>query len=340
MRAALLHEPNSPLKIEEIDMPEISSDEVLVQIKACGICHGDVYLVKGERKPSKWPIVPGHEASGIIVEKGDNVTDFGIGDRVVLYPLLTCNRCSYCLQGRENLCINARSIGKDVDGAFAEYIKIPQNNVFKLGNSISFEEGGILTDALATPFHAINRANIKMGDTVVIFGLGGLGMSALQILNLLNVEIIAVEISERKLEIAEEFGISEGINPRKVDVVRKIKELTGKGADVAIELVGSPVTMEQAIQSVKLGGRVVIVGYTTKSFSLEPYYLMGKEIEIIGSRWSLRSDLIKLIELAEKGMIDPGRIITHKFHLEDINEGIRILEEQIGDPIRVVLTML
>jgi len=186
MMAARLHEVKRPLKIEEIDIPSPGPGEALVEMKACGICATDVHTaLEWDRfPPHTTPITVGApNPSGVIKELGDGVRGWKQGDRVAIYPQITCGTCPQCREGRDGICINTRVLGMHRDGAFADYIMIPVKNLVKIPDNVSFMEAAILTDAGATPFHAVTkRGRVKPGETVAIFGCGGLGMNAVQFL--------------------------------------------------------------------------------------------------------------------------------------------------------------
>lgn len=338
MKAAMFYNPNEPLIIEDIMDPKIDSTEVLVAVKVCGICHTDVAIIKGIYPPRKKPpLILGHEIAGEVVEVGSEVKKFRVGDRVVVQSSISCGNCYFCLIGRDNICNKVKAIGIDLNGGYAEYISVPERNLFKLPKKISYEEGAIISDALSTPYHAVSVAKLKMGATVVIYGAGGLGLNAVQIATKLRgANVIAVDIDNYKLKLAQKFGASQLVNAKEEDPVEKVKTLTkGLGADCALEFIGLPITYTQAVRSVMRGGKVIIIGASIENFSIEPFRLFKEEIEIIGSYTALKSEFPILIDLISEGKLDVKEIITNTVTLTNINHGIEIMGKKNENLIRV-----
>ena len=231
-------------------------------------------------------------------------------------------------------------IGKDIDGGFAEYIKVPASNVLKIPHSLPFEQACILGCAVSTAYHALKRGRICEGETVVIFGVGGLGLHAISLAKIFKAKkVVAVDISDEKLQLAKRFGADEIANPVTGNSTLQIGDVTGgKLADLVLDFVGAPETIEEEIHCVGKGGRLVLVGISEGSIGISPYKtIIGKEMEIVGVNDHLKSELAELIGLVTSGKIDLSKSITHRVHLDDVNSGFEILEERIGDPVRVVV---
>ena len=266
MKAAVFYEKGVPLKIEEIPVPEIEEDEILVKVAGCGICQSDMeYIDLGVPTMKSPPIILGHEAAGYIHEVGRAVTEFKVGDPVLLGNIIPCGKCRYCRDGRDNICENWKMLGNHIDGAYAEYIKVPAKDAFLLPPEISPEDGCIIADAVSTPFHAVkDRSGLRPGDVAVVFGCGGLGINCVQIAAAIGAHVIAVDFnipimaghSKTKLEMARELGASETIDAEKgeKEVVKEIRRLTGGGADVAFEMIGRPETISEAYSAIRPGG--------------------------------------------------------------------------------------
>jgi propanol-preferring alcohol dehydrogenase len=342
MRAVRLHRIGEELKMDCIPVPQIGPNEVLVDIKASGICGSDLHFRNGVSPVGKLPITLGHEIAGVIAEVGNRVEGIGEGDRVCVHYPITCGDCIFCNMGRENFCERYQMIGKHVDGGFAEYIKVPARNVVKLPKSIPFDQGAIIGCAVSTAFHALRRARINEGDVTVIYGIGGVGLHAVQLASRIfgAGRLIAVDVSKEKLEMAKKLGADEVIDVAEEDPVERIKEITdGKLADVVIELIGLKKTIEKAMDCLGKGGRMVIVGIGPEDIQVSPYKtIIGKEMEIIGSNDHLRQEVVQLIELVRSGKIDLSASVTHRSSLDEVNRGMEILERKIGNPIRVVVT--
>ena len=333
MKAVVFHGAKAGLKIEDIPVPQIGPDQILVKVAACGVCHTDLhYIEHGVPTFKKPPIVLGHEASGIVEEVGRDVSNVTQGQRVLIPAVLTCGRCKFCRLGRENICADMKMLGNHFDGAYAEYVAVPAKDVLDLPESIPLEESSIIADAISTPYHAVkNRARVQPGDTVVVFGCGGVGINAVQMASAAGGYVIAVDINERKLQWASEFGAAETIDASQVDRVSKeVKKLTGGGADIAMEVIGNPRTIEEAFESVRVGGRLCVVGYTHEAISIVAGKIMFKELEVVGSLGCRPVDYVSLIRMVVQGKIDVKRQVTHRFKLEEISQAFEVMKEGVS----------
>ncbi len=340
MKAAVYHGPNQPLKVEEWPTPTINSNEVLLKVAACGICHTDLhYIDHGVPTFKKPPLILGHEPSGIVAQVGKDVKNFKEGDRVLLPAVLTCGTCEYCRAGRENICTTMTMFGNNVDGAYAEYVAAPGKDIFHLPNEIPLEEGSIIADAISTPFHAVkNRAEVRAGDTVVVFGCGGVGVNVVQVAAAFGGVVIAVDISDKKLEWAKKLGAIYTVNPTRVENLGKeIKKMTGGGADIAIEAIGKPQTIEAAFGTLRKGGRLVVVGYSAEDIKLSAAKIMYFEMEVRGSLGCRPVDYPKLIELCRIGKIKVKDLVTQKFPLEKINDAFDLLRNHDENALRSIV---
>ncbi len=340
MKAARLHRIGEKLSIDRVEVLKVGPDDVLVDVKASGICHSDLNYRDGMAPVRKLPIILGHEIAGVITEKGDRVKGLEKGDRVCVHYIISCGRCVFCRTNRENFCVEYQMIGKDTDGGFAEYIKVPARSIWKLPESIPFDQGSIIGCAVSTAFHALRRGRLTAGDTVMVNGIGGLGAHVLKLAKLLQAErVIAVDVSDEKLKLAKKLGADEIVNAAAEDPAERMKEITeGRLADVVVDLVGVG-TIEKAIDCVGKGGRMVLVGIGQKELRVSPYRtIIGKEMDLIGVNDHLGSELTELIQLVSSGKLDLSDSVTHRVSLDDVNSGFKILEERIGNPIRVVVT--
>src|SRR5947208_10158988 len=303
MRAVRLVQIGAPLENAKIEVPEIGLSEVLIRVGATGICHSDAHYRAGISKIDNLPVTLGHEVAGRVEKIGNKVTDVAAGDRVCVHYLVHCGSCEFCTGGFEQFCGSGQMIGKHRDGGYAEFIKVPGRNAFALPDEISFEVGATMVCSSAAALHALNKARLKPGESVAIFGFGGLGFSALQLAQTLGCsEIYVVEINPAKLASIEMLG-AVAINANAGDPVDQIREQTaGKGVDVSLELIGSATTMRQAVQCLGVLGRAALVGLTAESMSILPYpELINKEVEIIGVSDHLATELTALLEFARSG---------------------------------------
>lgn len=322
--------------------PTAGANDVLVRVKAAGICHSDAHYRAGRSPAYPLPLTLGHEVAGVVDAVGAGAVAFQPGERVCLHYLATCGRCACCRGGHEQFCPGAAMIGKHRDGGYAEFILMPARSVFHLPKEIPYEEGAIMMCSSATALHALNQARLKPGESVAVFGVGGLGISALQLARALGAgTVFAVDIQPAKLELAHSFG-AVPVNACEVNPVEHIKQLTtGRGVDVALELIGLPVTMRQAVLCLAIKGRAALAGITEKTFEIAPYHeLLNKEAEIIGVSDHLASELPLLLEWARQGKLELSRVITRTVPLEAaaINETLDGLE-QFGADVRVVITV-
>ncbi len=333
MKAAVFHGPDQPLKIEEVPTPKPGRGELLIKTAACGVCHTDLhYIDHGVPTFKKPPLILGHEPSGIVAGLGEGVTGFKEGDRILLPAVLTCGHCDFCRTGRENICLGMVMFGNNIDGAYAEYVLAPAKDTFHLPDEIPLEEGSIIADAISTPFHAVkNRAQVKPGDTVVILGCGGVGINLVQVAAAVGGSVIAVDISPEKLEWAKKLGADICINPKEDENWTKtVRKMTGGGADIAIEAIGNPSTIETAFNSLRSGGRLVVLGYTNKDISLNAGKIMYREMEIVGSLGCRPVDYPKLIELCRLGKIKVKELVTGRYPIEKINDAFDLLRNGKG----------
>ena len=340
MKAVRMVEPGKPLELQRIPIPSAGDEDVLVRVHAAGICHSDAHYRAGRSSMGTLPITLGHEVAGEIEWVGAKVMNVKAGDRVCLHYNISCGDCYYCKSGKEQFCTTGKMIGHHIDGGYAEYIAMPARNAIPLPEEISFEEGATLMCASATALHALRRGRVKEGETVAVFGVGGLGMSAIQLAKALGaVEVYAVDIKQDKLELASEYGAIP-VDASRSDAVEEIRKSTqGKGVDVALEMIGLPVTMRQTIESLGVLGRAVIVGLSHAPLEVHPYHtLIGYEAEVIGSNDHLLQELPLLIDMARRKVLDTSRVVSQRIPLEaeKINQRLDDLENYTED-VRAVI---
>ncbi len=338
MRAAVFEGPGRPLVVAEVPTPRVGPGEILVRVAACGICHTDLHYIDHSVPTFKAPpLILGHEASGTVEAVGAQVEGFTSGDRVLLPAVLTCGSCVQCRRGRENICDRMLMFGNHVDGAYAEFVVAPARDVFPLPAEIPLEEAAIIADALSTPFHAVTvRGRVQPGDWVVVYGCGGVGLNLVQIAAAAGARVIAVDLVEEKLALAATLGARETINARTVEQPpRAVRKLTDGGADVAFEAVGTPGTIAAAFDSVRRGGRLVLVGYSQAPAELNAARTMFFEMEVVGSLGCRPVDYPRLIALVQAGTLALAPLISHRLPLAEINEGLDLLRQ--GRAIRALV---
>jgi propanol-preferring alcohol dehydrogenase len=340
MKAIRLIQPGRALELQEVKVPAVGARDVLVRVKAAGVCHSDAHYRAGKSLVRPLPLTLGHEVAGVIERAGAEVAQFKAGDRVCLHYLTSCGECLYCQRGSEQFCTSGAMIGKYRDGGYAEFIVMPARSVFRLPEEVPFEQGAILMCSSATSLHALNKARLRAGESVAVFGVGGLGLSAIQLAKVFGArQVLAVDVKPGKLALAERFG-AVPVNAAEREPVAEIGRLTGgRGVDVALELIGLPLTMKQAVQSLAIQGRAALAGITNKAFEVSPYMeLLNKEAEIIGVSDHLAQELPQLLEWARCGALDLSRVITRMLPLEPkaVNDALDNLE-RFGGEGRVVI---
>jgi 2-desacetyl-2-hydroxyethyl bacteriochlorophyllide A dehydrogenase len=283
----------------------------------------------------------GHEISGVVAQVGDLVSGWRPGDRVCLHYLATCGHCPYCHQGTEQFCVSGQMIGKQRDGGYAEFIVVPARSVFPLPDAIPFEQGAVMMCSSATAFHALRKGRLAAGETVAIFGAGGLGMSAIQLARALGaLRVFAVDLDAGRLALAERLGAAP-VDAQAADPAVEIKRLNGgRGVDVALDFVGIPATLRPAIASLAPFGRAVAVGLGDQPVPIYPYQeIINREAEIIGCSDHLASEIPLLTELVRRGALDLAPVVTDVIPLDAaaINAALDRLERYGAGGVRTVI---
>lgn len=325
------------LQIRDVPVPEPAAGEVLVRVAACGICHTDLHYLDHGVPTFKSPVILGHEISGTVASLGAGVTGIREGDRVLLPAVFTCGHCRHCRSGCENICEQMKMLGNHVDGGYAEFVVAPARECFSLPQEIPLEEACLIGDAMSTPYHAVkHRAQVRLGETVAIFGCGGVGINAVQFAALAGAHVIAVDIDDRKLEFARRFGARDALNPRQFERVDKeLKKRTGGGVDVALEVIGKPETIRAAYDSLRPGGRLCVVGYLAEAVSLAFSRLMFHELSVVGSLGCRPGDYPELIGLVRAGRVQLGPLVTGRYSLAELFAGLEALRR--GDGLRGIV---
>ncbi|HET7875793.1 MAG TPA: zinc-binding dehydrogenase [Methylomirabilota bacterium] len=365
MKAAILEQVGGPLVVEDIPEPKPRHGEVLVRVAACGVCHTDLHVVKGEVK-FPLPCVLGHEISGTIEEVGAGVAGLKTGDRVVGSFIMACGRCVHCVRGRDDLCETFFALnrlkGALYDGetrlhrkngtplamysmaGLAEYAVTPATGIFPIPDGMSLHGACILGCAIPTAYGAVrHQAELEPGQTVAVIGVGGVGSNIIQIARAFGaIEVIAVDIRDEKLEAARKLGATQVVNASREDPAAQVRALTGdQGVDAAFEALGRPETVLSAFNMVRDGGRVVVVGIAagTAAVPIEITRLVRRSIRLIGSYGArMRADVPDLIRLVSSGRLDLASPITRRYRLDDADQAYGALNrgEITGRAIVVV----
>jgi alcohol dehydrogenase, propanol-preferring len=335
MHAAVVHDFERPLVLEEVAMPVAGPGEIIVRVEDSGLCHTDIHAAHGDWpiKPTP-PFTPGHEGVGIVEQVGPGVTDVVLGDRVAI-PWLgyACGTCDYCVSGWETLCLEQKNMGYSLDGSFADYVKAYGRYVVKVPDGVDPVDAAPLTCAGVTTYKAIKVAGTRPSDLVAIFGVGGLGHLAIQYAAIAGGRVIAVDLVDEKLELARELGAEFTVNAAKQDPAEFIKELGG--ADQAIALAVSPASFEQAYRSLRRGGTLVFVALPAENYIELPIFeTVLNGITVVGSIVGTRVDLREVFELHAAGKT---RVIRETRSFADVNEAIADVEAG-RVPARIVFT--
>lgn len=357
MRAAVLHEHNEPMVIEELSLPSLGDDEVRIQVGASGVCHSDVMVASGG-VPFPLPLILGHEGTGTVVEVGADVSEIKRGDQVIALFTPVCGRCFNCVNGRTNLCTFAVDIGQPSKGAladgrevqaltnlgtFAEVMTVHRTQVLKVETDIPKEQLALLGCGVTTGVGAaLNTAGVLPGSSVVVIGCGGVGQSVIQGARIAGAaRIFAVDPVALKRDAAKAFGATDVIDPAEGDLTEVIKDATGgRGADYSFEVVGRAETLLQAFNAARPGGTVVLVGFAPAGadVSLPLLQLMIEEKALLGCNFGTAQvlrDLPRFISLVESGRLDVDAMVTRRIKLDEVNDAFDAMEH--GEVIRSVI---
>jgi 6-hydroxycyclohex-1-ene-1-carbonyl-CoA dehydrogenase len=339
MKAALFLGPHRPLELAEVPVPTPGTGEVLVKVAGCGLCHTDLhYIDHGVETFKPPPLILGHEAAGTVAALGPGGNGYAVGDRVLIPAVLSCGRCGFCRQGRENLCTNLVMLGNNVHGAYAEYIAVPGKDLVPVPAGIPLERACVIADAVSTPYHAVkHRGRVRLGDTVAVVGCGGVGLNVIQCAAAAGARVVAVDLNDERLELARALGARDTVNPRAVERVDKaVRTLTAGGVDVAFEAIGTPGTIELAFGLLRRGGRLCVIGYSHEPVTVSAARLMYYELEIVGSLGCGAGEYPEILGLVCAGKIKLEPIVSGTVPLSDINDGFDRLRR--GEGVRWVVT--
>jgi L-iditol 2-dehydrogenase len=319
---ALLLEEYKKLTVTDMPEPEFGEHDVLIQIKACGICGSDIHGFDGSSGRRIPPLIMGHEASGVVSNTGSAVTKVNRGDRVTFDSMVSCNQCGFCERGQMNLCDDRRVLGVSCDdyrqhGCFAEYAVVPEHIIYPMPDNLAFEHAAMI-EPVSVAVHAVKRTPIAAGDTAVVVGAGMIGLLVVQALKAAGCgKVIAVDLDEEKLSLAKDLGVEICINPNHTDAVQSIQEATGgDGADIAMEVVGATPTVQTAIESTRKGGSVTLIGNLASKVDFPLQSVVTRELTIYGTCGS-NGEYLECIDLLSSGVIKVDPLISAKATLDE-----------------------
>lgn len=323
MKAAVLERFGGPLVIATaLSEPEPGRGDIVLRTRAAGICRTDLKVIDGAIPTTPTPIVPGHEIAGEVVAVGEHVESVAVGDRVLVGLDVSCGLCSYCVIGERDHCSRLRRLGMELNGGLAEYVRAPAGNAIVLPDEVTFADAAVIPDALGSPYHAVvTLAKVRVGQVVAVYGLGGLGLSAVQIAALAGARVIAIARTPQRRDLALTMGADAAIDPDAAPLSEQIKDLTsGVGVDVFVDLVGIEGSSEQALASCRKGGTVIVLGYNDPRLNVPMMRMVYDEIIVRGSRGSTRQDLMEVVDLVAGRRLTP--VIGRRVALEGVNEAL------------------
>ena len=340
---AIVYEGPGRLVVKDVPEPQVGPKDVLIKVRAAGICGSDLEMAHGNRPSVIPPRIPGHEVSGDIIEVGGQAARFDISDRVVVEPIISCGECFNCIVGRYNVCKDLKFIGVHTDGAFAEFLAVPESRVYKVPDGFSYEEAAVL-EPTAVGVHIVSRAKVSLGDTVVILGAGPMGVQIAQLTRSAGAGyVIVTDVLDYRLDLAKKLAADFVVNSAEEDVVECVSQVTGgEGADVVIEAVGKSETILQTMDLVRVGGRILVGGLSVERFVTDPptFWMrqLLKEVTVETSRSYAAGNWNAAIRLASRGAINCGALVTHTFPLEDALRAYEVSDRKLENSMKVLFT--
>ena len=336
MRAVVIASYGGSLQATRRPLPRPGPGEVLVRVRASGLCSTDLHLLSGRQPLGELPRIVGHELAGDVVELGDGVTQWRTGERVTAAIDVTCGHCRHCLRGATQLCRAMRRIGFERDGGHADYVAVPAANLVALPDEIAYEAAAILPDAVACMYHSlIHQGGVGLGQRILILGVGGLGIHGVQIARSAGAAVLATSRQPQRVALAERYG-AVGVNTADEPLEAAVARFTdGEGVDVVVDNIGNRASVRQGLKVLRPGGKFLVVAYLDESFEVPSIPLFKTEQQIIGCRGSTRQDLIDVVRLVRTGQVTP--VLGASYPLEQIGDAVARLES--GDLVgRIWLT--
>jgi len=336
MNAVQILNYRQPFHYGQCQIPQPLVDEVLVEVKASGLCSTDLHLLEGRVDLGRLPRIPGHEIAGEIVALGDGVGDWQVGQRVTVAIDVTCKTCFHCLTGQPQRCPHKVRVGFERDGGHAEFVAVPADNLVALPDGMSYAEAAILPDAVACMYHSlVAQGQLRANQKLVILGVGGLGIHGVQIARLAGADVVATSRRPHRLESAQEFGAI-AVNPVEEDLAAVVRDVTqGVGADVVADCIGTTKSIQQGLSLLRPGGKLLVIAYLDEMFQVPSIPLFAPEKEIIGCRGSSKSELIEVVDLIAGGKL--RSVVGAEYPLGQIHEAVACLND--GNMVgRIVLT--
>ena len=336
MRAVVIASYGGSLQATRRPVPRPGPGEVLIRVRASGLCSTDLHLLSGRQPLGDLPRIVGHELAGDVVELGNGVAHWRQGDRVTAAIDVTCGRCRHCLAGETQLCRSMKRIGFERDGGHADYVAVPEANLVALHAEISYEAAAILPDAVACMYHSlIHQGGVGNGQRILILGVGGLGIHGVQIAKSVGAAVLATSRQQQRVALAEQYG-AVGINTAHESLEAAVARFAdGEGVDVVVDNIGNRASVRQGLAALRPGGKFLVVAYLDETFEVPAMPLFKTEQQIIGCRGSTKQDLIDVVRMVRTGQVTP--VLGASYALDQIQEAAARLES--GDLVgRIWLT--
>ncbi len=337
MKSIVIPKPGE-ISVLERPMPaEPDKDEVIVRVKAAGICGSDLHIYHGRSAFATYPRVIGHEIAGEIYKAGSMVKDFKPGDKVAVDPVISCGECYACRIGRHNVCSSVKVLGVHVDGGYSKYIKVNAGNVHRIPDYLSWEEAAVI-EPFSIAAEAVDRGRLCAGDSVLICGAGPIGLVILQAVKRVGAKAMIIDIIDSRLERAKEMGADQVVNTGKTDLEKVVMDFTNsEGVNLIFEATGSISLFELCVSRlVSQAGRIVVLGFPEEPAKIAPIDIMKRELDIVGSRLN-RNKFPEVIRWLEAKEIEPSAIISHVFPMERVKEAFRLYDEEPEKVCKIIL---
>lgn len=337
MKAAVCKDRET-ISIEDVPIPKPKAGQVLVEVKATGLCGSDVDGYTGHHPMIKWPIILGHECAGVIAELGQGVRGWKAGNEVAVEPFFNCKACPACIRGQYNLCVDLKITGHQVPGSLAEFVIADADFLHAKPATVSFAEAAI-AEPVSGSLHAVERTAPRLGDFVAIIGCGTIGSLAMQHCLNKGAEVLVADVADFKLGVAKELGVHHALNPTKENLEERVRDLTeGVGADCVIEAVGAPETLAQTVKLVRRGGTVMLIGWSgAKSDAIDLTSVTLDELTLLGTL-GFCNDYPVALKLMSMGKVRVAPILTHRMPLADVERGIRMLRDHEPGVWKIAIT--
>jgi L-iditol 2-dehydrogenase len=326
--------------IEEVEKPKVKPDHVLLKIGEIGVCGSDIHVYHGKHPYTPYPVIQGHEFSAEIVEIGEGVKGYKLGQLVVVTPQVTCGTCYACTHGRYNICDNLKVMGFQTDGAAREFFLVPATHIVPLPEGFERELAALI-EPVAVAVHAVHRFGDVKGLKMLVLGAGPIGNLVAQVSKALGATDVAItDLNSFRVSIAEKCGLKGAMNTSKPEEQDHLKNYFGQnGPDGILECVGHQSTMEQAINQARKGTRIVVVGVFGARPAVDMGLVQDRELELIGTLMYRREDYVEAIDLVQKGLIQLKPLISHRFPIQKYDDAYKLIDEQPDKVMKVIINV-